>query len=543
MMFKFFRQSSLGLLTSLSLSLFAQELKPLNDTFNLLGFPYVDIHAHPAIKPFNSRHSGEYNLWQKIDHDCETKHSGLLINNSKEVPKTSQCNLESLQKGNVRLSYLCLTPMEKKMLHVNLLNEKKKGIGTMSCLAGVHMNETHDNQLTIDYYEDFVENVRFVEQGQGVPYYLNGQAQTYEIIQNREHLIQTLADPNKLALVLSIEGGHTLGHSLEPKDISQTLAYENYYLSNLDRIKGIKPLREGQTEYLPYPIICMNLNHFFWNGLSGHAKTFSNAQNMIFGQNKGLDMGMTPLGIKVVERMLDAQQGRRILVDIKHMSLASRQWYYEYLQTLREKGDTVAIVSSHSTASGLSWTNKEYLKKDNKAKNKNAYLNLWTISLCDEDVQAIHASKGIIGIMLDKYKLVGELGKKAMQNSIAGSQQRRQTYVKVIWANIFACVRAVNQPSAWDIMALGSDFDGLITPFETYVRASDLPEMAADMLAFLRQPQAIFDLFTEEEIQQLMFGYTPEELIRKVFYENAYQFTLRNLPPAPPSEQQPLAKD
>jgi hypothetical protein len=70
----------------------------------------------------------------------------------------------------------------------------------------------------------------------------------------------------------------------------------------------------------------------------------------------------------------------------------------------------------------------------------------------------------------------------------------------------------------------------MITPFETYVKASDMPEMAADLLAYLKNPTDLFNLFTKEEIEQLMYGYTPEELIRKIFYENAYQFTLRNLP-------------
>jgi microsomal dipeptidase-like Zn-dependent dipeptidase len=522
---------SKSLIAALSLSLPVQAWSQTTEIpFNLQGFPYVDVHMHAAFKPFNSRHTGEFNMWQKIDHDCSGNMANFMVNGSKEVPKTSQCNLENLQKGNVRLGYLSLTPMEKKVLNVNLLNEKKKGLATMACLSGASMTKVVESAETLDYYEDFVENVDFVLEGQGVPYYINGQAYSYELVRDAQHLERLLADPTKIALVLNIEGGHTLGHSLEPRDISQTIAYENYYMANVDRIKGLKPLREGSNEYLEYPILSMNLNHFFWNGLSGHARTFSNAQNLVFGQNKGVNAGMTPLGIKVVERMLDKNQGRRILIDIKHMSLDSRRWYYGRLAELRSQGDTVPVISSHSTVAGISWDSKTYQKKDNKAKNKNAYLHLWSISLADEDIQEVHRSKGIIGIMLDKYKLVGDLGKKAMDETVPGSIQRRQVYAKVIWANIFECIDAVKDKSAWDIVAIGSDFDGMITPFETYVKASDMPEMAADLLAYLKNPTDLFNLFTKEEIEQLMYGYTPEELIRKIFYENAYQFTLRNLP-------------
>lgn len=497
---------------------------------NVRAYPYADIHVHSAFKPFNSRHTGDYNMWDKIDHDCEGELSSMFVNGSKDVPKTSQCHLEGMARGNVRLGFLSLTPLEKSSIDVNFFNEKKKGIGTMACVSGIMLDRIIDKNETIDYYADFVENIFFVERDAEKPHYIDGVPYTFEIVRTAGQLERIMRDPQKMAIILNIEGGHTLGHSLEPSDISGTLAYENYYLANVDRIKGAKPLTDGSLRVLEYPILSMNINHFFWNGLSGHAKTFTAAQNMIFGQNKGLDMGMTPLGEKVVKRMLDRTQGRRVLVDIKHMSVEARKWYYDYLQTLRKKGDTVAVVSSHSTVAGLSWEDKEFQKKDNAAKLKNAYLHTWTISLCDEDVQEIHKSKGVLGIMLDKNKLVGDLGKKAYDETIPGSVQRRKVAVKILWMNIFACIRAVNERSAWDIITIGSDFDGMISPFEFYPRSNEMPDMAADMLDFLKNPSDIFNLFTKSEVERLMFGYTPEEIMRKVFFDNAYQFALRNLP-------------
>ena len=58
-------------------------------------------------------------------------------------------------------------------------------------------------------------------------------------------------------------------------------------------------------------------------------------QSFIFGAGKGVDEGMTPLGEKAVALLLDKSKGRRVLIDIKHISLKSRKWYYNYLKKLR----------------------------------------------------------------------------------------------------------------------------------------------------------------------------------------------------------------
>jgi len=505
---------------------FAQELAP---QFHVQLFPFTDVHMHASLKPFNSRQVASYNIWEQIDHNCEGKISNLFLNGSKEVPKTSQSHLEGLVKGNVKLAYLSLTPLEKEMMDAKFLNEQKKGLSTMACVSGVENCRIVGKDEVVNYYEDFVQNVQYVQDGEYKPYFIAGKSYSYEVAKNGKHLLELMKDPSKIALVLNIEGGHTLGHSLEPIDISGTEAYQKFYLENVDRLKGILPIKEGSSKYLEYPVLAINLNHFFWNGLCGQARTFTGLQTFIFGAGKGVDEGMTPLGEKAVEKLLDKTKGRRVLVDIKHMSLASRIWYYDYLKKLREQGDTVAVFSSHSTAAGLSINSKEYLDKDNKAKNKNSYLNRWTISLSDEDIREIHISKGLIGIMLDKYKLIGGLCEKLIDETVPGSIQRKRLYAKIVWANVFTCIKAVGDRSAWDIVAIGSDFDGMIVPFETYPRANEMTDLANDLLYFLNNPEPIFELFTKDEIKTLMFGLSAEEIMQKFMYQNGLDFAVRNL--------------
>jgi microsomal dipeptidase-like Zn-dependent dipeptidase len=510
----------------LAFNTFAQELAT---PFHVQLFPFTDVHMHASLKPFNSRNVAKYNMWEQIDHNCDGRISNLFLNGSKEVPKTSQAHLEGLIKGNVKLAYLSLTPLEKEMMDAKLLNEQKKGLSTMACVSGVENCRVVGKGELINYYDDFVENIRYVQEGENIPYYLAGKAYSYEVAKNGKHLQELMQDPTKIALVLNIEGGHTLGHSLDPLDVSNTEAYHKFYLENVDRLKGILPIKEGSTDYLDYPVLAINLNHFFWNGLCGQARTFSGLQTFIFGAGKGVDEGMTPLGEKAVAALLDKSKGRRVLVDIKHMSLASRQWYYGYLKKLREQGDTVAVFSSHSTAAGLSMTDKAYLEKDNKAKNKNSYLNRWTISLSAEDIREIHLSKGLIGIMLDKYKLIGGLSEKLIEETVPGSIQRRRLYAKIVWANVFTCIHAVGEKSAWDIVSVGSDFDGMIVPFETYPRANEMIDLANDLLYFLKNPEPIFDIFSKEDIEKLMYGLSAEEIMQKFMYQNGLDFAIRNL--------------
>lgn len=520
-----------ALLSFFTLPLAVQAQEPRNPLpFNLRNFPYIDVHVHSSLKPFNSRNVNQYSIWQEFDHDCDGELAKMFVNGTKAVPKTTQSHFESLVRGNVRVAYLSLVPLEKEMLHLRFINERKKGTATFACVTGAAFDSIVSHKTTMHYYNDLVANIRYVEAGAQKPYIIDGQEYTYELIQTADQLRRLLSNPHRLGIVLNIEGGHALGVSLEEQDISHTEAYEQFYLANVDRIKGIKPLVDGVAQRLVYPILSLNLNHFFWNGLSGQARTFSNFKNIVFQQNKGVDAGITPLGEKVVKRLLDKNNGRRILLDVKHMSLATRQWYYNYLDTLRQQGDTVAILSSHSSIAGLSWSDKKFLQNDNNAKLNNSYFHNWTLNLANEDILQIHQSKGLIGLILDKYRLMGDLTKKIVDATVEGSAQRRQAYAKVICLNIFACVQVVNLPTAWDIIAIGSDFDGMITPFETYTTSAEMPDLARDVYNFLQNPSDIFGVISQTEVERLMFGYTPERLIEKIMYTNALEFTLRNLP-------------
>jgi hypothetical protein len=131
--------------------------------------------------------------------------------------------------------------------------------------------------------------------------------------------------------------------------------------------------------------------------------------------------------------------------------------------------------------------------------------------------------------MLDKYKLIGGLSDKLIEETVPGSIQRRRLYAKIVWANVFTCIHAVGEKSAWDIVSVGSDFDGMIVPFETYPRANEMIDLANDLLYFLKNPEPIFDIFSKEDIEKLMYGLSAEEIMQKFMYQNGLDFAIRNL--------------
>ncbi len=144
-------------------------------------------------------------------------------------------------------------------------------------------------------------------------------------------------------------------------------------------------------------------------------------------------------------------------------------------------------------------------------------------------------SNGIIGIQLDEKRISGVnvvKGLKKVYNKEKGNLW--QLYIKMIWANIFQGVRAVNDKKAWNIFAIGSDYDGLINHLDQYPRAADMNILRKDMLSFLEGSgdfangkdeinEMNFKL-TATDKQKYMFGMSPTEIMAKIFEQNALDF-------------------
>ncbi len=495
---------------------------------------YIDIHVNSSKKPFNSRSIGtKYSLWEPMFHECGTdaqRSKSAMQQFGDIVPKKSQSNLEAMVHGNIRISCLNLSPVEQPFIGTNSVLTDKNKKKTIACIFGVDANQLYLRRKEINYFKDLVENINFVRRFEHKPYMINGFEYDFTLIRNREELEEVSKNINKIGMLLTIEGGHALGHSIYINDaITNLEEYKTLVINNIDRLKGAQPLIDGSDIYLDVPIIWLSLCKSYRNGFGGLANSLNKAQQSIFSKVDGVNSKESKLGVEVIERLISKTEGRRILIDIKHMSLDFRTRYYKTIERSEILGDGIPVVCSHCGISGLSKKNALYKKRDEDNKNNNFYLSHWQQNLSSEDIGKIYGSRGLIGITLDKKVLGGQLAIAEINETLPNTVQRRRSCVKLLVANMLSIVKIIRDGTAWDMIAIGSDFDEMAEPLDSYKSAEDLPQLALDIQHFLERPEAIHNLFTEEDIRELMFDLTPEQITAKVMTLNAYNFISRNI--------------
>ena len=142
----------------------------------------------------------------------------------------------------------------------------------------------------------------------------NGKAVADALARNAAAGAGSTADkPITLCLTLTIEGLHNLDvqhGASEAKVMDHVLKLKN----NVDA-----------------PLFFVTFSHHFWNGLCGHAHSLPPLMSAVFDQTAHMGEGFHPLGLKVLMALLDTSKGRRVLIDIKHMSFKARTQYFNLL--------------------------------------------------------------------------------------------------------------------------------------------------------------------------------------------------------------------
>lgn len=486
---------------------------------------YVDIHASSTQKAFKSQKVEAYSLWERIEHDCGGEMPTELVRAYAKVPKHSQGDLSSMVRGNLRISNQYIYPAEGQFIKSDFFQEKG-GADLMACITGVRHTKSDLLKEDFNYFEEVVRNLRYLNEEQKYEYYLHGRAYNFRLLKNAKDVDEVLENPTQLGMTISIEGMHSLSNYFYiEKGLFDTPDYEKEVLSNLDRLKGIKPLVDNTNEYVGFPILSINFENWFYDGLCGKLDRMDNSMKRVFGQTDGIDKGLTPLGQKVIKRMVDNKEGYRILVDVSQMSVSGRKWYYNYLQSLRYMGDTVAVLASNVGISGESWNDEVYLDEE----SSDSYFSNYKGNLSREDLQHITDSKGLIGVSLDPEILMGDKLKEVYKQTLDGSAEQREATTKIIVANILRMVHVVQSPEVWDRISLSTNFDSAEEPFHLYRTARDYPRLVEDLRDFFNNPTAIYGLYSAEQVKQFMYGFTADELIEKITSKNSIDFMKRHL--------------
>lgn len=474
---------------------------------------YVDIHCHPTMRAFNTTPNGSArNMWESTKNDEINTFIGKWAwEQSKNVSKLSQSNFYNCINGKTRVVFDSFYPLERGFINFKKIPKLIVGKKTLETLAitasGISLERMGQYTREHNYFKELNEQYDFLVSNQGASPCGNYR---YRIATNYNDLEHSLKnEPNTINVIVTIEGAHAFGSGLQATenmvidDLKQTLK------NNIDSVK--------KWEYPPFFI---TFAHHFWNQLCGHAMTLPVPTTLVCTQKKGLDTAFTELGSFVLEELLSTKNGKRILLDTRHMSVNSRKHYINYVTQYNKQNpdNRIPLISSHSAVNGYETMDNSLQIKDSISKKKATAYCAWSLNISGEEAVAIHESGGIAGVILDKGRHSGVHLLKSIEK-IQNVSEKKEQFLKLICDNIFFYVNAVNQKSGWDILTIGSDFDGVITHFDIYEDASKLPELKKDLIDFLSKRKYRSDLW---------FGYTPEEMIHKLFTQNAMDFLKRN---------------
>ena len=483
----------------------------------------------------------------------------------------SQSHLREMKRGNVRGAFLALHPMERGwlkhksysshpvrdlLLSVALPQEDIPALGAL--LSGLPLSKITamrrgaDRDQGVNYYHsetypeyEFLLKSEQEKHPSGIGFQIVSDFMQYaDVIANK---------PDTIAGIITLEGGHSLmqmrklswqHHQYSDLSEKDRRYLFNKYALNIKKIKGLNSYKGFKPEHTPFFI---TLAHFFNNFLVGHAKSFGEGSGIMPGMDTMLDQeseinaGISELGYYVIDRLLRKSNfERRILIDVKHMSWRARKEYYRFL---KQRGGQIPIIFSHGGVNGKLAEDFEQTGVDQVKDLSNQYLSRLSINLFDEDILEIVQSDGLIGIAPHEGRIPGSGGLDLFrkQKQIIGyNDHRRQgardalrnEYVRILLSNFYHIVDVIGHAKAWNHICIGSDYDGVMNPFDSYPTSGDLNKMLMDVQDLMEDPPGRIQSYrngrpfalSAAEQRRLQYGMTPAELVAKLSFGNIEAF-------------------
>lgn len=471
---------------------------------------YVDLHCHSTMRAYHTTpKSDKKNIWDTTQNDfIDTAIGRFAWEKSKRVSKLSQSNFYNCIEGKTKVIFDSLYPIERGFINYRKIPKALIGKKRMDSIfvisSGVSKEQLQKYREHNDYFKDLIEQYEFLVQNQGIS---PCEKYNYKIVNNYAELEESIKnDPNRVNIIVTIEGCHALGVGTIETENIPTDELKQKLTNNINKVKNWE-----------HPPFFVTFAHHFWNQLCGHATTFPIETKLTLNQNKGINIGFTELGHHALEELLSKKNGKRILIDTRHMSAKSRAEYVNYVRNHNKNNadDIIPIITSHSGVNGHHGFDSSILQKDKFKKTKNTPYYAWSINISGEEARAINESGGLMGLILDKGRLSGINLLKSVEK-ISDKKEQKKLFNKMIWDNIFFFVDSIKNKSGWDNLSLGTDFDGAITHIDPYHEMSTLPELKKDLITFIKE--------SKDYKKELWYGYEPEEMVHKIFTQNAMDF-------------------
>lgn len=340
---------------------------------------YFDLHFHPSLKSFLSDEdpARRDSCWTTYRNFIDFAFGNII---------DSQASLTQIDRSHTRLGVAAIYAMEDGLDDIGLIRN------VAPIVSHLDKDVVRDIRAQ-NYWAKFLEEVRHLE---GCLSARRG-ARPFRLISAMDEA--STAHNN---LVLAVEGGHVLeGVTVDP----------------LDRVDELKNFR--------HRILYLTLCHFAQNPFCTQAYAMKLVKPTKVPAFLPRGTGLTDLGKAVIRRCYSTTTGRRVFIDVKHMSLSGRRDFYAWKAADPELAP-LPILASHVGVTGISWDFDEresywedvhYLPslgqwaveyekpRGIRLKRLKSHFNPSTINLFDEDIRHIVDSGGLIGLMMDQRQL------------------------------------------------------------------------------------------------------------------------------------------
>jgi len=479
---------------------------------------YVDIHCHPSLKPYSK--SFKYKPSKKNDIDPNRKNSiwhysppnfvEKFLNRLVTITKFTQTDFTSLAKSNTKVMVVALYPFEKHFFGKEIVGIKGLTDVLVNLAAGISQSRMDFIRTSKDYFVDLMDEYNYYQQLHNQVVHIDGVIYTYRLIKSFKDIETNLSaetDSKKiLNILLTIEGGHSFNTGIE---MNKDMASRSEVLQNISTIKN--------WEHRP---LFITLAHHFFNELCGHARSISIGL-LKKNQNRGLNSGITELGYKVIELLLENNEDNRIPIDVKHMSVSSRKAYYKLLDTIYSS-EKIPVIVSHGCCNGKSSAEK---KDQTDFPEHGKWFCDIDINIYDDELVRIARSNGIFGIQLDERRIAST--KAINESKIFFPNKRKQLRKKalLVWRQVMHIAEVLDKENlyCWGIQSIGSDFDGIVNPINGLWTSENMKDLAEELLNHAETYLSInsFRLKNYNRIEAIA-------IVENVMHLNAMDFIKRN---------------
>jgi len=469
---------------------------------------FADIHCHPSLKAYGHSFPGKENninpnekssIWYYDPPNIFEKFIDLLGG----IVKYRQSSLSSNGFGNVGIVFASLYPLERSFF------DNKLGTGEINDLllnfvTSVGSERIDFIQSLTNYFPDLENEYAYIKQLDGKIVTLADRATYHYSLASKAADLQNIfnADTindhktNSIAVILTIEGAHSFGTGIHPQE---NPADRIKILTNVETVKN--------WEHRP---IFITLAHHFYNELCGHAESLTGIVKSKVDQSYMINTGFTPLGFEVVDKLLDNSEGKRILIDIKHMSRASRLEYFNLLDT-KYQGQDIPVIVSHGAVIG-------------NEQDKHLFVNA-DINLYDDEIVRVARTNGLFGLQLDERRIADHEDPELKKSH--GLERRKVLFHSsfLVWRQIQHIAELLDAQGlfAWGIQSIGSDYDGMIDPINGFWTAENLPTLEDYLLMHAHN-------YMQKNIGNLIHSFNhidPEEIVDRIMGNNAFSFVMK----------------